>query len=454
MVPRGAARRTRVAAHGAVLALLVACGDDPILVDARLDAAPPGSPADVGPPRDAALPDAGAGVLHPARYPVGERHSPLSPFVAASLQSVGARADGLADDVFAKIGDSVTVSRSFATCFDDGDAFDLDGRPLEATRAFFAAGDAAGSSPFERESLAAEVGWHAGRALDGDPSPLAQELDATSPRWALVMYGTNDLNIVSQEDYAENVLDLSDALLDRGVVPILSSIPPRGDDPTRDADVPVFNAIVRAIAQARQVPFVDYHAELVGLPGQGLGGDDLHPSAFSGGACVLTAEGLDSGYNVRNLLALEALDRVKRVVLDGEAPPDAAGDPILGDGSPDAPFVIDRFPFTHHANTSVGEHSNIDAYACAPDLDESGPEYLYRLELDAPRDLRFQVFDRGEVDIDVHLLDEASGSSCRMRAHRLVEASLEAGTYYLALDTFVSGRELAGEYLLIVMEQP
>ena len=278
---------------------LVACGDDTILVDARRDAGV--FPSDGGVELDGSLDgsvDGGidAGALHPARYPTDRSHSPITPFVAESLRAVRARASDLRPDVFAKIGASSTASTSFLHCF-AGTNVDLDGRALDATLEHFRGGDAMGTTPFDRESECAVVGWHAGRALEGDPSALERELDAILPGFAVVMYGTNDINIVNVETYAQNLLNLADALLDRGVVPIFSTVMPRADDAEADALVDDFNLVVRAVAQARQVPMVDLERELRPLGDFGLGGDGIHPSTSPSGACVLTDESLVYGYN-------------------------------------------------------------------------------------------------------------------------------------------------------------
>ena len=424
----------------AVLLWCAACGDDVTVIDARGDAGPA--------PLDGSPPDGGA-ALHPEPYVQGPAHSPLTPFVVESLRSIRAR--GTRDDaVFAKVGDSITVSNQFLHCF-DGASVDLDGRPLQPAIDHFAAGDAAGTSSFDRESTAAVVGWHAGRALEGSPSPLDQEVAAIDPAFAVVMFGSNDIGIVTFEDYANNLLDIADQLLDEGIVPIFSTFPPRGDDPVVNAEVPFWNLAVRAVAEARQVPLVDLHGALVDRPSLGLGPDELHPSAFAGGACVLTSEALDDGYNVRNLLTAEALARVHAIFVEGAAAPDAPGTPLAGSGTHDDPWLIDRLPYTHAASTLFSEERRLSLYSgCASDSDESGPELVYRLDLDAPATIRLNVFDRGETDIDLHVLDALDESACVARDHREIELSLAAGTHWVVLDTFVGARELAGEYLLTV----
>ena len=67
------------------------------------------------------------------------------------------------------------------------------------------------------------------------------------------------------------------------------------------------------------------------------------------------------------------------------------------------------------------------------------------------------VFDQGDVDIDVHLLQTSiDGNNCIARAHNDFDYDLEAGTYYFVLDSYVpqSGVALEGEYLFVVTEVP
>jgi hypothetical protein len=118
-------------------------------------------------------------------------------------------------------------------------------------------------------------------------------------------------------------------------------------------------------------------------------------------------------------------------------------------------FVIDGLPFAHLASTLLSPNRDLDEYTgCGSTADESGPELTYELDLAAPARVRAMVLDRGDVDIDVHLLDSTgTAAGCLDRDHRAVVADLAPGRYFLVLDTFVdAGVELAGECLLVVME--
>src|SRR5207247_3238123 len=98
---------------------------------------------------------------------------------------------------------------------------------------------------------------------------------------------------------------------------------------------------------------MDFWQTLIGLtsPAQlGLGGDGLHPSPGPH-PCWFTPDGLKYGVNQRNQLVLDALDRVKRALVDG-AVAEAAPPALAGSGSFGDPFLVDALPFVDSAATS------------------------------------------------------------------------------------------------------
>ena len=295
--------------------------------------------------------------------------------------------------------------------------------------------------------------------LAGAPSPLDQELSAITPRLATVMYGTNDVGFANPDSFGRNLFTIADALLAQGIVPILSSVPPRDDSTTADAWVPRYNLVVRGVAQARGVPFVDLHRELLPLPAHGLAGDGVHLNVYApSGArgCVLTTAGLQYGSNVRNLVTLEALARAADALASRPAP-DATAPVRTGDGSQPRPIVIDALPFVDVRDTRTAGSSNIDRYpGCSSTADEAGPEVLYRLDLAQPTTVRAFVVSLGSSDVDVHLLaDPPSGAACLLRNDKVIVTTLQPGRYWLSLDTYVSaGTPKPGEYLVAVLAAP
>jgi len=402
------------------------------------------------PPADGGEVDGGVdappgAALGSVQYPTGRTQSPLTPDLVEHLRALHAKATGSAA-VFAKVGDSHTVSTGYLQCF-AGTSVDLGGRDLGATVAHFAAGDAAGTTPYQRTSIAAKVGWSAFAVLAGSPSPLAQEVAAIQPAFATVMFGTNDIGFGRIDRYGQNLAAIADALLAQGIIPVFSTIPPRDDDAGADAEVPRYNAVARGIAQTRGVPLVDLHRELLPLADHGLAGDGVHLQTASGGACKLTTAGLTEGNNVRNLATLEALDRVRRTVLAGEAAPDADAPRLAGRGAADDPFVIGALPFADRRDTRTDGADAIAMYGCATQ-DERGNELYYKLELTAPAMIHAYVID-ADADVDVHLLaGTPTADACLARGDTTVERQLAPGTYYLVADTYAGN---AGDYTIVVV---
>jgi len=415
---------------------------------------------DPGPAPDATPPPT---VPQPTRYAADQVLSPLTPYVVDNLRAILAVNADWQDDVFMKVGASTTVSSSNLKCL-DGPYLDLGAfNHLQETLDFFLAGDAAGTSPFKRTSLAAKSGMSANWPVNGNPSPMESEIGAIAPSVALIHYGTNDMGQGSTYEsaiwkFGDRMMNLTDALIDQGIVPVIFALMPRGDSAKADRWVDSYNLVNRGVAQARQVPWVDMHLATQHIPGFGLASDGIHLNSYKvdgkSRPCFFTEEGLQFGYNIRNLTNLQLLESLRSTVLLNEDAPDEAWS-TDGDGSPAMPVVIDGLPFTDLRDTSLSPHSNLNTYTgCGAPQNESGGEYLYELVLDKSTRIRAMVFDRGDVDVDIHLLDEtASEAGCLMRAHQIIQATLQPGTYFFSLDTFVSGDDpKAGEYLFAILE--
>jgi len=171
-------------------------------------------------------------------------------------------------------------------------------------------------------------------------------------------------------------------------------------------------------------------------------------SAYSGGACKLTAAGLEHGNNVRNLHVLATLDRVRRSLLAGEPAPDADAPRLVGAGAAEDPFVIAALPFADRRDTRTFGSATIASYGTCGPQDERGNEVYYRLDITAPVVLHAYVIDDA-ADIDLHLLgDRASAETCLARGDVEISRSLTPGTYYLVADTFEAS---AGDYTIVVM---
>ena len=155
--------------------------------------------------------------------------------------------------------------------------------------------------------------------------PLADLLDRYRPQAVVFMLGTNDASAGrAVEAYRRDVEAALDLMTSRGVVPILSTIPPHV---RREALARSYNDALRDIARARRLPLIDFEMEILtrrprDWDGTLLEKDDVHPTAARAGAdpaSAPTAENLrNSGYLLRGWLSVKKVAEVKRAVFDAE----------------------------------------------------------------------------------------------------------------------------------------
>jgi lysophospholipase L1-like esterase len=85
-------------------------------------------------------------------------------------------------------------------------------------------------------------------------------LNRLRPETAIIMFGTNDLNDLGEEEYRERLEMVVRRCLDHGTVVILTTIPPRHGFAEKAAR---FADIIRETARNLKVPLIDYHAEIL-----------------------------------------------------------------------------------------------------------------------------------------------------------------------------------------------
>jgi lysophospholipase L1-like esterase len=85
-------------------------------------------------------------------------------------------------------------------------------------------------------------------------------LKRLNPEVALIMFGTNDLGQLDQQEYEQKTREVVERCLQNGTVVILSTIPPRSGllDKSRQ-----FAGAVRKIAKELKVPLEDYFEEVL-----------------------------------------------------------------------------------------------------------------------------------------------------------------------------------------------
>ncbi len=227
-------------------------------------------------------------------------------------------------DVFSKVGDSLTVA-TFVLYPIGWGSYNLGGfQHLQSVVNFFSTTNAREGNSYANISLTADNGWTTrdildpGRARGGTcqagETPLDCEYRVVQPSVALILVGTNDLSSVPVGEYSSNLQRIVQISIDRGVIPVVSTIPNRSG-----FDVSPYNQTVMQIAASNGIPLWDYWSAMQILPNTGLSPDGVHPSYPSesdfGLSANFSGDNLQYGYVIRNLTALEVLDAVWRYVL-------------------------------------------------------------------------------------------------------------------------------------------
>jgi hypothetical protein len=229
--------------------------------------------------------------------------------------------------LFSKVGDCMTATPNFLIPIASGD-YDLGSYPsLKKVIDYFAGVPAHGTADkydsFSNPGLAAASGYNAPSVLDptwadpkwckADESPLACEYRVSKPGFALIMFGTNDLKSITPDQYDYYLRRVVVQTINAGIVPILSTFPAQ---PGMTEKSILYNQVTVKIAVDYQIPLINLWLALKPLPNQGVDPvDTTHMTLPQNGHSVwFTETDLQSGYNMRNLLSLQALEAVLKAV--------------------------------------------------------------------------------------------------------------------------------------------
>lgn len=235
-------------------------------------------------------------------------------------QQLGNRAN-----VFSKVGDSLTVATYVLYPVGWGAANLRQYQALLPVVEYFSAANARDGNSFANISLAADNGWTTQSVFDParanhelclpGEAPLICEYRLVRPAVALILLGTNDVAELSAAVYRDNMRRIIEISVNRGIVPVVSTLPQREGYGEQIAE---FNAILWDLAQEYGIPLWDYGLAMSSLPDGGLSQDGVHPSWPPGdfvAAADFSAGNLRYGYTLRNLTALLVLDILWRQVI-------------------------------------------------------------------------------------------------------------------------------------------
>ncbi len=158
---------------------------------------------------------------------------------------------------------------------------------------------------------------------------LPATLGTLEPEVAVRMYGTNDAWSGDTMYFAALYAQYLDTLLDRGVVPVIRTIPPfrwyGGDTLDFDSGTVIFNRLIRRVATRNSVVLVDVWQAFMdytnGRPFTDTWYDDryIHPSEC-GAAGLTDTTAPACGLGIRNAVTWQAVNKVYRIIIENGMP--------------------------------------------------------------------------------------------------------------------------------------
>lgn len=278
-----------------------------------------------GPAADARTPTPTPDPKAPVFTTIGP-DDPVLPTVSARAREIYALGQKLGNNprAFSKIGDCNSALPLFLANFDNPESYRLGPyaylQPmLDHFKGSFVHDSVAARDGFSTSSLFAVIQNDPARCLASE-SPLSCELRLQRPSFAFIGLGTNG-NWQTDEAFERGLRRIIELTIQRGVVPILST---KADDMEGGAR---FNFIIARLAREYDVPLWNFWKAASALPDFGLS-YTYHLSWAR--PYFDDPKTLQTGWGVRNLTALQALDVVWRGVTDQPpAQPSPTPTPVL-----------------------------------------------------------------------------------------------------------------------------
>jgi hypothetical protein len=223
---------------------------------------------------------------------------------------------------FSKVGDCFSMLPYFLEDFDNPDVYKLGHyTDLQSTIEYF-------SGSFSRVSMSVKIGLSSGASLavlwndwkecNRTETPLDCEYRLNNHSFAIISVGTNDVTDRESLEYFEDKMRrVIDHTIGKGIVPILVTKP---DNAEGDHFI---NATIARLAYEYEIPLWNFWAAIQDLPNHGMQLDKPEhltiPDDWSMLCNFEHPANMELGFTVRNLTALQVLDKVRKGVTETES---------------------------------------------------------------------------------------------------------------------------------------
>lgn len=241
--------------------------------------------------------------------------APIIPEISPRMREVFDLGQSLGNqaNVVTKFGDSLSASPIYLNPMTRGDhdlgPYDF----LQPTIDFFAPN-------LVTESVASRVGlstygifdpFWATEVCESGESPLQCEIRRSRPSIALIIFGPNDMRVISEEEYGVQMRLMVEESLNNGVIPVLTTFSTHPDEEYYWVSLR-FNSVLIDIATEYEIPLINLWSASRELPDYGLDEDMIHLN-HSGFEYLIYSTGHETyyGMSLLNLLALRTLDELR-----------------------------------------------------------------------------------------------------------------------------------------------
>lgn len=247
--------------------------------------------------------------IRPTLSPEGWEYLPVIPVISQRAREIYLRGLDMGNrpNSFIKIGDCDATPTWFLGDFDQGPHLYSLGEytELQQTIDYF-------KGSFGRDSVAVRRGFNSASVLspiwansaecNKNETPLDCEVRIQNPSIALLLIGTNDTH--NPEQFEPNLRKILDRLIERGILPILST---KADN--REVDHRI-NQVIVQLAHEYDIPLWNFWLAIQPLPSHGLQEDGVHLT-FAANHFNDPVR-MKAAWPWRNLTALQVLDVVRR----------------------------------------------------------------------------------------------------------------------------------------------
>lgn len=218
---------------------------------------------------------------------------------------------------FAKVGDCNTENNSFLGVFSQGNYSLGEYKSLQSTINYYQQG----YDSFTRLSFAGRTGHLATTVIDPiyadtvkcpNMSMLQCEYNSQNPAVSLIQFGMSDSFRMDAETFRAAMSQIANDSVSQAVLPIFFTVPTAPEGNANFEKTMEFNLVIVQVANAYNVPVVNFWLAAQSLGGGGMTADAIHPSSDDSQPANF-AQGAHNqhAFAMWNLLVLQVLDKLR-----------------------------------------------------------------------------------------------------------------------------------------------